>query len=88
MVKVIGTVRLHHQVQGPLPKESVTGQGVGQKLAAQELVIQLNSCEVNKITVKLVSSYNEVSNMLRNNEWLRLNEGDITMPFTHKAAKV
>lgn len=45
------------------------GQGAGQKLAAQELVIQLNSCEViNKITVKLVSSYKDVRNILRNKE--------------------
>lgn len=43
------------------------GQGAGQKLAAQELVIQLNSCEViNKITVKLVLSYKDVRNILGN----------------------
>ena len=88
MVEVIGPVRLHHQVWGHFPKESVMGQGAGQKLAAQELVIQLNSCEViNKITVKLVSSYKDVRNILRNKEWLGLNEADIAMPFTPKATQ-
>lgn len=88
MVEVIGPIRLHHQVWGRFPKESVMGQGAGQKLAAQELVIQLNSCEViNKITVKSVLSYQDVGNIRRNKEWLGLNEADVAMPLTPKATQ-
>lgn len=53
LVEVIGPNRLHYQVRGCLPKESVMGESAGQKLAAQELVIQLNSCKVN-IRVKSI----------------------------------
>lgn len=53
LVEVIGPVRLHHQIQSCLSKKSVMGEGAGQKLTAQELVIQFNSCEVNKLLVKI-----------------------------------
>lgn len=58
------------------------GQGAGQKLAAQELVIQLNSCEViNQDHSKSVLSYKDVGNICRNKEWLGLNEADVAMPL-------
>lgn len=52
LVEVIGPNGLQYQVRGRLPKESVMGESTGQKLAAQELVIHLNSCKVNNIRVK------------------------------------
>lgn len=55
LVEVIGSIWLHYQVWGHLPKESVMGEGAGQKLAAQELGIQVNACKVN-VRVKSMDS--------------------------------
>lgn len=76
LVEVIGPIRLHYQVRGHLPKQSVMEEGAGQKLAAQELVIQLDSWEVTNITAvsglsKLLYQVSkDVRNMLKNNELL------------------
>lgn len=56
LVEVIGSIWLHYQVWGCLLKESVMGEAAGQKLAAQELVIQFNTCEVNVTVVSGLSN--------------------------------
>lgn len=61
LVEVVGSIWLYYQVWRRFPKESIMGEGAGQKLAAQELVSQFNACEVNVIVKSVDSVISSVS---------------------------